>query len=385
MKINIKHCLTAVAALLALASCDNNKFHIEGAITEAKDSVLYLEHMGLDGVAVKDSVVLDADGKFSFSGDGVKEPDFYRLRIANNIINVSIDSTETVTFKATYPTMATQYEVEGSENCKKIKELSLLQMQLLGRALAISRNETIGEQVTEDSIKGIVEAYKANVSREFIFKEPQKAYAYFALFQTLGNQLIFNPREYDADIRCFAAVATAWDTFHPGSERGENLHNIAIEGLKTMRIKQQRAMGPAIDPSQIEVTNLIDVPLIDNKGRKRSLTELKGQVVLLDFHAFSAPHSTERIMMLRELYNKYHSRGLEIYQVSVDPNEHFWKTQTAALPWINVHDDDALDSRYLVRYNVQQIPTFFLIDRSNALYKRDAQIKNLDDEIEGLL
>lgn len=144
-------------------------------------------------------------------------------------------------------------------------------------------------------------------------------------------------------------------------------------------------MGPAIDPSQIEVTNLIDVPLIDNKGRQRSLKELKGQVVLLDFHAFSSPHSTERIMMLRELYNKYHSRGLEIYQVSVDPNEHFWKTQTAALPWINVHDDDALDSRYLVRYNVQQIPTFFLIDRSNALYKRDAQIKNLDDEIEGLL
>lgn len=71
--------------------------------------------------------------------------------------------------------------------------------------------------------------------------------------------------------------------------------------------------------------------------------------------------------------------------MSVDPDEHFWKTQTAALPWISVHDEDALNSQYLSRYNVQQVPTFFLIDKSNSLYKRDSQIKNLENEIEGLL
>lgn len=385
MKIHFRHCVFALLAVAVLSACGFKGFRIMGTITDAKDSVLYLEHMGLNGPEVVDSVILDADGDFDFKGTELTEPDFYRLRIASNIINVSIDSTETVTFKASYPTMATQYEVEGSENCKKIKELSLLQVQLLNRALAISRNNAIGAQQTEDSINGLVSKYKDYVRENYIYKAPQKPYSYFALFQTLGGRLIFNPQESNEDIRCFAAVATSWDTFYPGSERGENLHNIAIEGLKTMRIKQQKAMGPAIDPSQVEVTNIIDVPLVDNKGRQRSLKELKGQVVLLDFHVFSAPKSTERIMMLRELYNKYHARGLEIYQVSLDENAHFWKTQTAALPWISVHDDDGLQSSYLVRYNVQQIPTFFLIDRSNSLYKRDAQIKNLDDELEGLL
>lgn len=385
MKINFKHCAFALLALAAMTACSFKGFRIMGTITDAKDSVLYLEHMGLNGPEVMDSIILDADGDFDFKGEELTEPDFYRLRIANNIINVSIDSTETVTFKAAYPTMATQYEVEGSENCKKIKELAVLQVQLLNKALAISRNNSIGAQQTEDSINGLVSKYKDYVRRNYIYKAPQKPYSYFALFQTLGGRLIFNPQESNEDIRCFAAVATSWDTFYPGSERGENLHNIAIEGLKTLRIKQQKAMGPAIDPSQVEVTNIIDVPLVDNKGRQRSLKELKGQVVLLDFHVFSAPKSTERIMMLRELYNKYHARGLEIYQVSLDENAHFWKTQTAALPWISVHDDDGLQSSYLVRYNVQQIPTFFLIDRSNSLYKRDAQIKNLDDELEGLL
>ncbi len=378
-------CLMMATIAFSLCACDGNKFHVNGTIGDAKDSVLYFEHMSLDGPVVMDSVKLDQNGEFSFAGDGVAAPEFYRLRIASNIINVSIDSTETVSFKAKYPTMATDYEVEGSENCKKIKELSLLQIQLLGRSLAIDRNRSLGVEQVKDSINILMTQYKDYVRQNYIFKEPQKAYAYFALFQTLGNMLIFNPRESEDDIRTFAAVATSWDTYYPEAERGENLHNIAIEGLKVIRHNRVKMMGPAVDAAKVTVSNIIDVPLIDNKGRQRSLKELAGKVVLLDFHAFASEGSTKRIMMLRDLYNKFHAQGLEIYQVSVDPDEHFWKTQTAALPWINVHDPDALESQYLVRYNVQSIPTFFLIDKTNTLHKRDVQIKNLDDEIQSLL
>lgn len=376
----------AVAAALAITACDNNeKFHIEGNITDAKDSVLYIEHMSLDGPVAIDSLKLDEDGAFSFAGERCTAPEFYRLRIANGIINLSIDSTETVTFKASYPTMSTKYEVTGSENCSKIKELSLLQQQLLARAIAIEQSTQIGAQQTTDSINAEVERYKDYVRQNYIFKEPHKAYAYFALFQALGNRLIFNPRENDFDIRTFAAVATAWDTYFPGELRGENLHNIAVEGLKVLRSNYVRRNGTRLDPKLVSVSNIIDVPLVDNKGKMRSLTELKGKVVILDFHAFSMNSSTERIMMLRDIYNKYHAQGLEIYQVSVDENEHFWKTKTAALPWICVHDPDNVQSQYLMRYNVQNIPTFFVIDRENAIYKRDVQMKDFDNEIQQLL
>ena len=94
---------------------------------------------------------------------------------------------------------------------------------------------------------------------------------------------------------------------------------------------------------------------------------------------------TKRIMMLRELYNKYHAAGFEIYQVSVDPDEHFWKTSTAALPWISVRDEDGIQGASVAKYNVQSIPTFFLIDRSNTLRSRDVQIKDLDAAINALL
>ena len=137
MMKNIMKAAAIALAALTIASCTGKKFQVNGTISDAKDSLLYFENMSLqEGVVVLDSVKLGENGEFSFSEAAPEAPEFYRLRIANQIINISIDSTETVTVKASYPTMATQYEVEGSHNCQKIKELSLKQIDLLNRAIA---------------------------------------------------------------------------------------------------------------------------------------------------------------------------------------------------------------------------------------------------------
>ena len=388
MKTNAKHLLLCAAAALmtaVLGSCDNRKFRVSGSITDAKDSVLYFENMSLDGPVTVDSVKLDGKGEFSFTDDAPTAPEFYRLRIAGQIINLSVDSTETIGVKASYPTMATGYTVEGSPECATIKELALKQIDLLGRVIAIERNTALGFDQTRDSIARIVEAYKHDIKMNYIFKAPMRPSSYFALFQTLGNRLIFNPRESEDDIKAFAAVATSWDAYHPKSLRGENLHNIAIQGMRNVRIMRNQQAAKAIDASKVHEANLIDIALRDNQGHTRRLTDLAGKVVMLDFHVFGSEGSTKRIMQMRELYNKYHAQGFEIYQVSLDPDEHFWKTQTAALPWISVRDPQGLQSQSLALYNVSSIPTFFLIDKSNTISKRDAQIKDLDAEIQALL
>ena len=130
---------------------------------------------------------------------------------------------------------------------------------------------------------------------------------------------------------------------------------------------------------------VVDIALRDNKGVERHLTDLKGKVVLLDFHVFSMNESPARILMLRELYNKFQAQGFEIYQVSLDSDEHFWKQQTAALPWISVRDADGIGSQRLMLYNIQAVPDFFLIDKGNNLVKRAAAIKDLEAEIRKLL
>ena len=218
-KTNALHATLCFLLAFVLCACNNNKFQVKGTITEAKDSTLYFEHMSLEGPVTMDSVVLDESGDFEFSGDKNDAPEFYRLRIAGNIINVSIDSTETVEFTASYPTMASKYEVEGSDNCKRIKELSLLQQQLLTKAIAISNAYGISVKETEDSINNTIERYKDYVRTNYIFKDPKAASSYFALFQMLGNRHIFQPQESEMDIRTFAAVATAWDTYYNDEER----------------------------------------------------------------------------------------------------------------------------------------------------------------------
>ena len=401
----MKHMRKAAAMMLAaltIASCSDNKFTVEGQIGNAKDSVLYFENVGLEGINVLDSVKLSDEGDFSFRQEAPDAPEFYRLRIADQIINVSIDSTETVQIKGSYPNMASDYTVSGSENCEKIKELALRQMDLQSRAIAIQKDPSLSIDRANDSIQNIINAYKEDVKRNYIYKEPMKAYSYFALFQAIGNYLIFNPKSNKDDIKAFAAVATSWDTYYPHAERGQNLHNIAIEGMKNQRIIESKNRDLQVEASKVSEAGVLDIALIDNKGQERHLTELdialidnkgqerhltdlKGKVVLLDFHIFALNDSPARIIMLRELYSKYQQQGFEVYQVSLDPDEHFWKQQTAALPWISVRDADGVNSQRLILYNIQAVPDYFLIDRGNNLIKRAAQIKDLEAEIKKLL
>lgn len=378
----------SAAVVLTICSCTGRSFNVSGTITEAKDSVLYLENMSLSGPVAIDSVKLSESGTFSFSHQTPEAPEFYRLRIAGQIINLAVDSTEQIKVDAQYPTMSAVYDVSGSDECAKIKELALHQMDLQRQVDAIVTAPDLGVEAVRDSVERVVTAYKEQVKRDYIFSQPMRAYAYYALFQTLRlgqmESLIFNPRSNEQDVKVFAAVATSWDTYYPNAERGKNLHNIAIEGMKNIRILQQRQLSN-IDPSLVNVSNVIDINLPDNKGQQRRLTDLKGKVVLLDFHVFASEGSTARIMQLRDIYNKFHAQGLEIYQVSLDPDEHFWKTQTAALPWVCVRDERGPQSDYVVSYNIQSIPTFFLLGRNSDLYKRDAQIKDLEAEIRSLL
>ncbi len=380
--------LALVAGIAAmLTACSGRQFHVEGTISGAKDSTLHIELVGIDDITEMASVKLGDDGSFHLSCDAPAQgPEFYRLRIADQIVNLAIDSTETVSIKGQWPNLASRYEVADTGQNAKIRELALRQIGLQDSVIALTRRGGISPSQLQQTIEDMVSRYKREVTARYIYTEPWSASAYFALFQAIGNSLIFNPRTDADDVRVFAAVATSWDTYHPESPRTENLHSIALEGMRLTRRPQSAAgVGQASADNIIVETGSINIGLKDKTGRERHLQDLKGQVVMLDFHVFAQQESTQRILLMQELYGKYHDRGFEIFQVSLDPDRHFWLQRTEALPWVCVHDDDALDSRYLPMYNVQHLPEFFLIDREGNLVKRSMQIDDIDKEIQSLL
>ena len=378
--------ICAMAALTMLATACKDKgeqFEINGRIAEADGKTLYFEAVTLNGIEALDSTRLDEDGQFCFQGMRPFNPEFYRLRIDRQIVNLSVDSTETIHVEAELPDMGTDYEVEGSGNCLTLKEINykLIALQQSIKDITNDKALTLGEQ--ERLVHEKINLYKNEMKMHYIMENPASAPAYFALFQTVNGSLIFNPISNPDDIKFVGAVATAWDANYPGTSRTENLHNIAIQGMKNTKRPTPVSLED-IDPGKISAAGIIDIELPDIHGKNRKLSDIRNKVVLLDFTAYSLPSSQERIMQMRGLYDKYSSLGFDIYQVSIDPDEHYWKTACEHLPWTCVYENRGEASGYLGSYLVRRLPTYFLINRHGDLVARDEQIDDLEKAIREL-
>ena len=369
-----------LTALLCVAGCDKSpKATIEGTITEAADKVLYLDYIGVGRTTTVDSVRLDEEGAFRFR---VAQPecfDFYRLRVGREMVFVSVDSTETLTLTAALPSMATDYAIEGSEDNLMLKQLVHKQRELQQAVQLMMRNSNDpGTRIGD-----LVNDYKKAVRMEYIYPDPSKPYAYFALFQSLNGQLIFDPTATRDDIRCFAAVATSLDLFYPEATRTKNIKNITLKGLDNIRPEQP--VDYSVLEGKITEASIIDIALPDIDGATRRLTDLKGKVVMLEFNVYDHPMSAIHVFILCELHSIYGPQGFEIYQVSLDENEHFWKTAVENVPWICVRPDEAPYSKEATLYGVRELPTYFLINRAGELVMRDEMVEDLEMEICRLL
>ena len=379
----MKKMICAMAALTMLATACKDKgeqFEINGRIAEADGKTLYFEAVTLNGIEALDSTRLDEDGQFCFQGTRPFNPEFYRLRIDRQIVNLSVDSTETIHVEAELPDMGTDYEVEGSGNCQTLKEINnkLIALQQSIKDITNDKALTLGEQ--ERLVHEKINLYKNEMKMHYIMENPASAPAYFALFQTVNGSLIFNPISNPDDIKFVGAVATAWDANYPGTSRTENLHNTAIQGMKNTKRPTPVSLED-IDPGKISAAGIIDIELPDIHGKNRKLSDIRNKVVLLDFTAYSLPSSQERIMQMRGLYDKYSSLGFDIYQVSIDPDEHYWKTACEHLPWTCVYESRGEASGYLGSYLVRRLPTYFLNNRHGDLVARDEQIDDLEKTI----
>ena len=243
--------------VVGLGACDNGpKFKVQGEVTGAEDKTLYLEASGLEGVELLDSVKLGGNGSFSFAEACPESPEFYRLRMGGQVINFSVDSTETVIIKTDAAKFDTDYTIEGSESNLKIKELVMLQAELQQKVDKLAKSG-IPAGLAQNQLANYINEYKEKVKRGYIYAAPNQSYAYFALFQTLNGYMIFDPMANKEDVKCFAAVATSLNNAYPHADRSRNLYNMVIKGMKNTREPQQEVVE--IDPNIIQEADIIDI------------------------------------------------------------------------------------------------------------------------------
>lgn len=124
-----------------------------------------------------------------------------------------------------------------------------------------------------------------------------------------------------------------------------------------------------------------DIAMTDPQGQTRKLSDLRGNIVLLDFWAsWCRPCRGENPNVVR-LYNKYHDKGFEIYSVSMDKNRNDWVTAIAAdgLVWPNhVSDLKGWTSTGGSIYGISSIPATVLIDREGKVMARNLRGEELE-------
>jgi peroxiredoxin len=376
----MKKILILFFILSVLYSCkQHDKFHISGKVNDAKGEMLYFEHAGLMKTTVLDSVKLNANGEFTFKSARPAYPDFYRLRLADKSITFAVDSCEDISIEAKSDNFANEYLLTGSETSLQIQKLRKSIMDIQRKVNDISSNmSVVDKNVKIADIEKDIEAHK-EMARKLILQNPRSTAAYFALYQKINDTYMFSPY-VKADKPYCAAIATSFNVYMPEYERTKNLYSLVMDAIKT---EQKQIDNEAWNEILAKAgTSYINIILPDKNNIEKKLSSLEGKVILIDFSAYEIKASIDYTFALRELYTKYHSRGFEIYQISVDKNKLLWQQSVENIPWICVRDEDGPNTKYIASYNISSIPTTFLMDRKGTIIGRNYGFDELHQEIE---
>lgn len=382
--------LSVAFFILIISGCYSDNYRIKGTINNADDRMLMLEKMQLDRSLIIDSVKLNEDGEFSFHGEKLNVPTFFKLKLSeNNYITLLLDSTEHVTITADAKNLENTYRLEGSIESKKIQilnqrlktlrstvdSLMTIYASLPDEENARRKNE-IGRQLMAE-----LDEHKSFIG-SFVMDNPRSFASYYALFQRLSdNTMVLNVMDKKEQVY-FATIATSLNLLYPESPRVKQLYNYVLSAKaqeRRQRITQELQENAEETIPEIKEENI--------EGEEIALSSLKGKVVLLSFWASWDEASRRANDHLKKVYQEYHDQGFEVYQVSLDRSKVLWENAVVndELPWINVSDLRYTDSFPARIYNVKQLPANYLISRDGDIIGKNLFGHLLEEKVKEAL
>ena len=364
--------LAVLAVVLLVVACGKkNNYTISGKIEGGAGKTIYLNHLQTSSQTTVDSVKLDDKGGFKLSGK-VNGPTFYLLKLAeNNFITLLPDSAENLTISGSYNHFASDYEVKGSDNSSRIRDLTLRFAEAKSkmdsiRQLFLKHQNEAGYQADLDRWNNeynmLVTDYTTYLN-DFVKRNPFSMACVYALYQKWDeNNYVVN------DFQSMKTAASALNSIYPKSEQVKALYNNALNIIKEQKSAKLNTLMAQ------NAVNSPNIKLPDAFGIDRELWSLQGKHVLL--HFWSAKDRTYRIQnqVLVELYSKFKNRGFEIYMVSIDDDAKAWKAAIAEdqLTWINVGDMKG-SVQALMNYNIKSIPSNYLLDKEGKIIGKNLQ------------
>ena len=311
------------------SSIINNQFEFRGDINEVVGATLTFNIDGIQTDAREFTTLIISPGEMEIvadqelrnltaTGDNIKaEKDFLKLDFENKKLANEIN------------------ELAKSENFKSNKELQ-------------SEVSSKTQQLLGQTLQGFIEYVKSN---------PRSSLSPFLVY-TLFSTSMVTPTMSDS----------LYDIVKNNSNKGflikqiDSLNNarLAIQQKVIEQAAKQEASTPKIGTIAKGFTQ--DDPL----GNPISLSDYKGQYVLLDFWAsWCMPCRAENPNLLKA-YNSYKDKGFTVLGISLDGKSMRDKWLDAItkdnLPWTQVSDLKGGQNEVALLYGVSSIPMNYLID-----------------------
>ncbi|MBO5806457.1 MAG: TlpA family protein disulfide reductase [Tidjanibacter sp.] len=378
----MKKSFAIMVALGLLCSCGGERVTIEGEFAACPNQSVVLEGVGANGTIEGDTLATtNNNGQFRLRISlPNNESSFYNLRCAERTIPLILSKGERVVVNSV-PGLIDGYTVSGSKESELVREVKNIMRFGVAKLDSLA---TIYEKTSAKALqKTINDEYKKvylDIKRsqiEFIVTHAGQLAAIYALNQQIpGDVSLFGGKN---DIVYFRLVADEVAKNYPNSPYLAGLNAAIDEYDRAVEFNNLIEEALAAEPA-----NFPEIEISDMYGKKQSLTEVqKGKVLLLDFWTVGDENAPFRNAELKELYAKYHDKGFEIYQVSVDTSKPAWVeiVQRQKLPWISVCDFKGAGSPAVQLFGIASVPQNFLFDREGNIVARNAYGDNLTGEL----
>ena len=344
------------AAMLALVSCGSNA-RIDGTVADAASSEVIVKLLNSNRYEVLDTVKTDASGHFSYKIDVVEgQPEFvYVFYKDRKIASLLLEAGDKV--KVASDTLG-RYSVEGSEESAKLAEVEKAYAAALGEfgALARKMNAASSQAQFDEAAQQMSKAYVAYYRDRvrFVMENSRSLSVIPVFYQVLGENLPLFSQNTDAIL--FQNAADSLEAVYPESKYVKALRKDAELRFGYLEFQERLVNAEEIGYPEIELPDL--------SGKMRKLSDEDARVVIICFwSAANVQQNMFNIEFFKPLYEQYHKKGLDIYQVSLDVDKTLWATTVKGqnLPWTNVCDSRGAQSPYVSLYNLSAIPAAFII------------------------
>ncbi|WP_461632097.1 redoxin domain-containing protein [Labilibaculum euxinus] len=379
----MKKLLLALPILLFWACSQKDLVKVEGKIDNAEGKVLYFDRLNTTGVEILDSTTLDEEGRFRFKVENT-QPEFYLLRLSNGkLITLLAEANESILVYSKSENMGKNYIVEGSKGSKLVKELNDKlnetkdQLASIRKELEEKKTDPNYSSISQNLLADYVKALQSQreFSINFIMKNATSLSSYMALYQKLDDKA-FTLNEND-DIKFVKIVASSMKALYPEHDYTKAiLSNLADLEKRMVNLKMSKLI-------EEKGSSFPDITLPNAKGKEITLSSLQGKFIVLSFWASQDANSRKQNATLKKVYNKFNKKGLEIYQISVDQNKNLWTKaiQEDQLNWTNVCDLKNGSAMATRLYNIQSIPSNYLLDQKGEIVGKNLFGLALEEKI----